>query len=491
MSAPRTLIVAAALQALVALCAAVPAAAAAPGVVAVHRLIFTGDILLSRQVVREIAARKDASPWRALAPHFASADWVVGNLEGAVGTAAECAAAEDPLCFATPPQLIPLLKQAGFFAIGLENNHSADLGEAGRARTREALAAHRLTALTFEDSPGFLRVGKKTLAIIAFTTIAGKDGERIAIPSQALRQKLRLARALADWVLVYVHWGAELTDWPQAQQREQAAWLIRQGADVIVGHHPHVVQPPECVLGRPVFFSLGNHVFDQKYPLTKEGLLAECTIAGDMLQCVGRATHTPAASAFPTLGTAETSVCGAPAQAPSTVAGYTLQLHAAPGEFVQGDLVMEGHGTGSRPWVTAARRLLALQGGKLHEGIDTELLFTLEAYPSSLDNEIGPRPYVYEVTARGLIARWRGSALAWPLVDAQLLRTTAGLDLVCALHRGDSFVVLNKDSQSVRTALYRWNGFGFSGVQDQELDARCRQLFEIPPIAEERNGFPD
>jgi poly-gamma-glutamate synthesis protein (capsule biosynthesis protein) len=75
---------------------------------------------------------------------------------------------------------------------------------------------------------------------------------------------MRLARSLAELVVVYIHWGSELLDWPNTGQREAAGWLIQNGADVIVGHHPHVVQTPECVRGRPVFFSLGNHVFDQR-----------------------------------------------------------------------------------------------------------------------------------------------------------------------------------------------------------------------------------
>ena len=64
--------------------------------------------------------------------------------------------------------------------------------------------------------------------------------------------------------LVSVHWGSELLEWPTSEQRRAARWLIAQGADLIVGHHPHVVRPAECLAGKPGFYSLGNHVFDRR-----------------------------------------------------------------------------------------------------------------------------------------------------------------------------------------------------------------------------------
>ena len=87
------------------------------------------------------------------------------------------------------------------------------------------------------------------------------------------------------------------------------------------------------------------------------------------------------------------------------------------------------------------------------------------------------RPYVYEVRAGGLLARWRGSALAWPLLDAALL--PGGDGLLCALHRRDSFLELRPGSTGVRTAAYRWQGFGFAGVEDPEVLERCRVVLGV------------
>jgi len=445
------------------------------------RMLFTGDILLSRQVRREIELT-GRSPWGSFENLFRGATWVAGNLEGAVGAAEDCIPTDSGSpCFDIPASMIPLLSKAGFRAVGMANNHSSDLGSAGRAATREALRTAGLEALSFENSPLFTTLGSHNVAIIALSAVPGRDGSRIEIPSTALRQKLRLARSLAELVIVYIHWGSELLDWPDAGQRDAAGWLIRNGVDLIVGHHPHVVQTPECVLGRPVFFSLGNHVFDQKYPDTKEGLIADCRIRHSVLSCYGISTSTSPGSAMPQLSPASASAgsgdlrtCSVNLPRPVTVNGFALRGRMTDDGDGKRMYVIEGTREGSRSWRSAALPLLSAEAGKLAGSNGPEHLFTLEERPSSIDGEEGVRPYVYEAFAGGLVARWRGSALAWPLLDAKLL--SEGDGVLCALHRRDSFLVQQPKATGVRTAAYRWNGFGFSGIDDASVLARCRLI---------------
>jgi poly-gamma-glutamate synthesis protein (capsule biosynthesis protein) len=82
---------------------------------------------------------------------------------------------------------------------------------------------------------------------------------------------------------------------------------------------------------------------------------------------------------------------------------------------------------------------------------------------------------VYEVGTHGFVARWRGSALAWPLLDARLLPGSYGV--LCALHRRDSFLMLSPESNGTRVAAYRWSGFGFNGITDDRIVSGCRALF--------------
>jgi poly-gamma-glutamate synthesis protein (capsule biosynthesis protein) len=437
------------------------------------RLLFTGDILLSRQVRREIE-QTGRSPWESFSQLFQSANWVAGNLEGAVGDTRDClpSASASP-CFDIPPALIPLLAKAGFRALGIANNHAFDLGPAGHEASRQALRREGLDALSWEDSPHFVQLGAWDVAVIAVSLVPGRDGARVEIPSTQLRQKLRLARSLADAVVVFVHWGSELLEWPDVAQRRAAEWLVRNGADVIVGHHPHVVQAPECVLGRPVFFSLGNHLFDQKYPATKRGLIADCRIRSGALRCGAISTWTPTGSAFPQPGAVE-PLPSCPVTLAPSIAVNGFSLHA---RMVAEEYVIEGTRPGARGWRSPALPLVSAEAGKLAGPAGPDYLFTLERHPSSLDGEDGVRPYVYEAHDGGLVARWRGSALAWPLLDAALLPGGGGV--LCALHRRDSFLVLQPGSTGVRTAAYRWNGFGFSGVDDPQTQGRCRAVFGV------------
>ena len=438
------------------------------------RLLFTGDILLTRQVQVEMEHRK-LSPWSDLAGEFGRADLVGGNFEGALGGAADCLPRANP-CFATPTSVVRQLQQAGFKTLTVENNHAGDLGADGRQRTAAALREAGILALDFDSSPQFLRFGKFTLAIVAVNTVAAADGGVQRIPSPAIAQKLRLAQQLANLVVVSIHWGSELVDWPNATQREQAEWLVAHGADLIVGHHPHVVQGPECVGGKPVFFSLGNHVFDQKYPLTKEGLIADCRITGERLNCAGLRTHTRSGSSIPAIAAEQPPIpalesCGATLRPDLRIGATTIKPEAwSRGRPTKG-LMLEGWRRGKVEWRSRRQEIVSLQVATFAGSQENPLLFTLERHASPIDHEVGIRPYVYAVGERGLNARWRGSALAWPLLDAVVDDDGS----LCALHRGDSFIALDPSSSSTRLARYRWNGFGFAAEDAAPTESCARR----------------
>jgi len=449
-----------------------------------QRLLVTGDILLSRMVSQEIQLRHGQSPWAHIL--LPSADWVVGNLEGSVGTTTDCLSSEHRLCFATQASYLDFLNTAGFKMLGIENNHSADLGVHGKIKTRESLQQRGLSFIDFDYSPTFLKLGQHTIAWIAVNTVAGADKQKTDVPSLLLSQKIRLARALADFVVIYIHWGEELVDWPHKQQYEMARWLINQGVDVILGHHPHVVQEATCLNQRPVFFSLGNHVFDQKYPPTKDGLMADCQIKEGQLSCAAWHTHTRASSSFPYKIDFDTTIssnlksCTVKAHAPLHIDDHVLSLELEDKQLAQERLILQAQkkeDTTKLPVKIRLSHVLSVFSARLDQDKNKPaFLLTLERHFSSLDHKESPRPYVYRFTDHGLVAAWRGSALAWPLIDIQLI-SVSGVDYLCALHQQDSFLVSGVSS-ATRTAVYQWNGFGFSGVDGSEsLSTQCRLLF--------------
>lgn len=439
------------------------------------RLLFTGDVLLSRNVEKELD-RRGTSPWTELSNLFGQADLVVGNLEGAVGKPSDCyPSAMTAPCFSISERFMKLLAPAGFKALSIENNHNHDLGAKGRTETIQVLQGLDLVPLTYEASPRFFRFHEVTIGVMALNLVTGRDGNCQSIPSIELRRKLQLARSLAHLVIVYVHWGSELLDWPNKSQREAAKWFVRHGADLIIGHHPHVVQAPEMIEGKPVFFSLGNHLFDQKYPATKEGLIADCRIRGGAFQCGAIGTRTVRNSFSPEV--AEVMQCDLqPVQLRDgmQISGIALRPNTT-GQGEGDEIRLEGLRNGKKLWQTRPNRLAGISVARL-DG-KNEFLFTLEWHHSPIDDEIGLRPYVYSVTEQGLVPRWRGSALAWPLLDARILRDDDSV--LCGLHRGDSFIDLQPDSKHTRVAAYQWNGFGFSGISDPAMTAKCRQCFDM------------
>ncbi|MHC1728360.1 MAG: CapA family protein [Syntrophobacteraceae bacterium] len=446
------------------------------------RLLFTGDILLSRGVDRQFA-RNPQPLGRALQPMLSGAEWVVGNLEGAVGPPDACPASDLAVpCFSIRKELIPALRQAGFNALGLANNHSSDLGDKGLEATRRLLAEYGIMSLSFEASPQFARFDDIIVGFVSLSLVPERAGRPVDVPGTALRQRLRSARSLSNLVVVYVHWGSEFLDWPDKRQRKAAKWLVENGADIIIGHHPHLVQSPECLLGKPVFYSLGNFIFDQKFPSTRVGLLADCRIRNEQASCSGLLTRTPSGSTLPALTGADADTgknlagCVFNLASPLILGNITIRPETArAGEYSSG-VTLEALRDDKLIWKSRPAKIVSIEPMKVEAPKPMEYLFTLERHYSPLDVEEGLRPCVYEAGPRGLIPRWRGSALAWPLIDAAFLPKDRGI--LCALHRGDSFIKPQPGTDRRRIAAYRWKGFGFSGIHDPEVIASCRDLFQ-------------
>lgn len=464
------------------LLSAVPALGGGENPEAEVRLLFTGDTLLSRGVERQLSHDPQSLP-RALSPTISNADLAIGNLEGAVGSRDDCLepGGQAP-CFPIREEYVPLLRDAGFKAIGLANNHSSDLGRAALQNTCGLLENNNVAALTFEQSPQFFRLGDLSVGVVSLSMIPGRGERAVDVPNTDLRQKLRLARSISNLVVVYVHWGSEFLEWPETKQRQAADWLINNGADIIVGHHPHLVQKPACLHGKIIFYSLGNLVFDQKYPSTREGLLADCRIRHETVSCSGLLTKTPAGTTLPVIN-------GADAEAEKVLSGCVLRL--SPSLSVNGimlrpektsvnsnppGLSLEAVREGKILWMTRHANIVSLEAMKVGAPQTAEYLLTLERHFSPMDGEEGLRPCVYEAGPEGLVPKWRGTALAWPLLDAVLLPGDNGI--LCALHRGDSFIVPQRGSSERRIAAYRWKGFGFSGIDDPKALECCRDCFK-------------
>lgn len=203
-----------------------------------------------------------------VAGELQGADLAIGNLEGAIGTR-PAAGVGIPLLL--PAEAPARLAAAGFDLLSLANNHSLDAGSTGLDGTRRALQAAGIDPLG-NGRVVMREVAGRTFAFVGWNDLGSPSEEELVV-------KVRQADGEADHVIVIVHWGREYQRTPVLPQRELAQRLLDAGADIILGSHPHVVQPLEVRAppgskddARLVAYSLGNFVFDQGWEDTAEGL---------------------------------------------------------------------------------------------------------------------------------------------------------------------------------------------------------------------------
>lgn len=198
-------------------------------------------------------------------------DVVVGNLEGtlAVGGTSKCGeGSTDCFAFRTPPSYARWLREAGFTVMNLANNHAYDFGAEGQ---RETLAALRRVGLRNTGRPGTVAVQSVRGVRVAVLGFAPYDWADPLLDIPAARRRVEEAAARNDIVIVTFHGGAEgrdRTHVPEASEdylgedrgdlRAFGHAVVEAGADLVVGHGPHVLRGMELYRGRLVAYSLGN-----------------------------------------------------------------------------------------------------------------------------------------------------------------------------------------------------------------------------------------
>ncbi len=245
------------------------------------RLLMVGDLMLDRTVAtRTKQSGEPDYPFRKLPPGWtAGFDYSVANLEGSLTPTRR--PPEKSIDFQFDPAWATILKDQGFDAFSQANNHALDQGSAGYADSVSRLR-----------NAGFLVFGHQVddgLIALATTTV---NGQRLAflgwnttdnpIDLMQAKEAIGVAKAQADTMIAFMHWGLEYQDHPTADNVKLAHWLIDQGVDVVVGGHPHWVQGISIYQGKPIVWSLGNFVFDQDWSKeTQQGLAIKLRITPD------------------------------------------------------------------------------------------------------------------------------------------------------------------------------------------------------------------
>jgi poly-gamma-glutamate synthesis protein (capsule biosynthesis protein) len=238
-----------------------------------------GDVSLARQV-NDWMAQYDAGYPYELVQHLFTGDIVFVNLEGALTDRGD--AWPKGFNFRTPPQYATGLSAAGIDIVALANNHAMDYGAIGLQDTKVALdyAGVRHTG-TGDQRRGFfpnlIQVNGLTVAFIACvkTPVEGGGFAIEAWASDGLTSGLFVCEATemgrqitsartdgADFIVVSIHAGDEYVNAPNATQRALADAALAAGADLVLGHHAHVVQPVEQRGNQLIAWGLGNFIFD-------------------------------------------------------------------------------------------------------------------------------------------------------------------------------------------------------------------------------------
>jgi poly-gamma-glutamate capsule biosynthesis protein CapA/YwtB (metallophosphatase superfamily) len=238
-------------------------------------LAAVGDVTLGDRVERELASAGARYPWLSVAPVLRSADVATANLETAVSTRGFPAPGKEFTFRGPPSGLAAAARFAGLDLVSLANNHSLDFGvdafvdtlrTARRVGIRTVgggldLDAARRPAVVAAGGVRIAFLGYSDVRPSGFTAASGVPGTAPAFPD-LIGADVARARRTADVVVVWFHWGEERATEPNARQHELAAAALNAGASVVLGAHPHVLQPiSRPGRGRLVAWSLGNFVF--------------------------------------------------------------------------------------------------------------------------------------------------------------------------------------------------------------------------------------
>lgn len=265
----------------------VPVAAQAEEIV----INAVGDIMLAGRGATTYAQQGYGYPFAATAATLKNGDLAIANLEAPITRRGREFTAKR-FRFRGSPAIAPALRQAGFTVLTLANNHMLDFGAEGLRETISHLDRHGIlhtgagADLAAARQEALLTVKGKRIAFLAYSLTLPKEfyatGERAGTaPGYAAyyQADIARARAAADYVVVSFHWGEEMATAPKPYQVTAAHRAIDAGADLVLGHHPHVLQGIERYRNGVILYSLGNFAFDSLSPGADRSVIARITLA--------------------------------------------------------------------------------------------------------------------------------------------------------------------------------------------------------------------
>ncbi len=269
------------------------------------RFMAVGDIMLGRGVgMRLQKAGSYEKAFELVTPLLKQGDVVFANLESPLTSSTHSLDSKRKIVLKGKPEAVSALTSAGFNLISLSNNHMLDYYEKGLFDTMSILEENAIAHagggrnISEAREPAIMEKNGLRIGLLAYTDMAElvfagnpylsfAAGEKKSgvVPRkyETVREDILKLRSQVDLIAVSLHWGIEDSFKVTPEQVEFAHKLIDDGADMILGHHPHQFQGMELYKGKPILYSMGNFLFDQNDPENMESFIIDMKYSGTAL----------------------------------------------------------------------------------------------------------------------------------------------------------------------------------------------------------------
>ena len=249
-------------------------------------ILAAGDVMLGSWIDQVTRTRGWTYPFMQLDSIVNRADIFFCNLEAPFGTSG--IAFEKTYTFRVSPDLVQILTAGRINVVSLANNHMMDYGAEPLQATMELLEKNNIyhsgagINLPEARKPARMEIKGKNISFACYSLTfpeefwATDTSAGTCFPSHSfVFRDLKKFKSDSDLLVVSFHWGGELLTTPKEYQIELAHQVIDAGADLILGHHPHVIQGIEIYKGKVIAYSLGNFIFGSYSESVKESMLLE------------------------------------------------------------------------------------------------------------------------------------------------------------------------------------------------------------------------
>ncbi len=254
------------------------------------KITAVGDLMMSSWIIDLVREQGVDFPFDSTRSWVESADLAIANLEAPL-TTSDNKFPDKTFTFKVPPEFVNGIANAGFDVVTMANNHIADYGCEGIQHSIETLTAAGIqfcgAGATVDDAcaPAIIETNGLRVAFVGFSMTYPEDfwasktrcGTCYPTPER-LYEVINECEMIADLTIASFHWGAEKHTTPREYQIQYAHMAIDYGADLVLGHHPHVLQGLELYKNKLIAYSLGNYVFASYSNSSRTSIVLRCMI---------------------------------------------------------------------------------------------------------------------------------------------------------------------------------------------------------------------